>query len=100
MVPTGHVSYLNLNILMCLILYCLLKDNHFADVAKIICHKIYKFARFEIGPNNQKKKGTLGFLALIIALYAVHGVEVNPSVKIRPPIDLKFIINNCTAAEE
>jgi len=92
MVPNGHVS--DLNIPRCHLLYCILKDNYSIDVAKIICHEIYKFARFEIGPNNQKAKGTLGFPTLIIALYAEHGVEVNPYVTIRPPVDLKFIVNN------
>jgi len=58
LVPNGHVS--DLNIPRCHLLYCILKDDYFVDVAKIICHEIYKFARFEIGPNNQKTKGTLG----------------------------------------
>jgi len=97
-VPNGHVF--GLNILMCHLLYCILKDDYSVDVAKLICHEIYKFARFKIGPSNQKAKGTLGFLALINALCAEYGVEVNPSVKIRPPIDLKFIISNYTVAEE
>jgi len=89
-----------LNIPRCHLLIRLLKDDYSVDVAKIICHEIYKFARFEIGPKNQKSKGTLGFPALITALCAEYGVEVNPSVKIKPSIDLKFIVNNCTAAEE
>jgi len=42
----------------------------------------------------------LGFPTLIIALYVAHGVEVNPSTKIEPPIDLKFVVNNCTSTEE
>jgi len=66
MAPNGHVS--DLNIPRYHLLYCLLKDNHFVDVTKIICYEIYKFARFKIGQNNQKAKGTLGFPALITAL--------------------------------
>jgi len=97
-VPIGHVS--DLNIPRCHLLYCLLKDNYSIDVAKIICHEIYKFVRLKIGHNNHKTKGSSGFPTLIIALCATHGVEVNPYVKITPPIDLKFIINNCTAAKE
>ena len=58
MIPIDHVS--DLNILRCHLLYCLLKDYYFVDVANIICHKIYKFVRLEIIQNNQKAKGSLG----------------------------------------
>jgi len=92
--------YLILNNPKCHLLYCILKDDYSVDVVKIIFHEIYKFARFEIGPNNHKAKGTLGFIALFTTICAEYGVEVNPSVKIRPPIDLKFIIKNYTSAEE
>jgi len=37
--PIGHVS--DLNILMCHLLYFLLKDDYFFDVAKIIFYDIY-----------------------------------------------------------
>lgn len=66
----------------------------------IICYEIYKFVRLDISQNNQKAKGSLRFPTLIIALCAAHEVEVNPSVKSRPPINLKFIVNNFTATEE
>jgi len=50
MVSIGHVS--DLNIFLCHLLYYLLKDDYFVDVANIICHKIYKLVRFEISQNN------------------------------------------------
>jgi len=97
-VPIGYMS--DLNIPRCHLLCFLLKDDYFVDVAKIIGHEIYNFFRLEVSQNNEKANGFLGFPALIIILCAVHGVEVNSSIKIKPPIDLKFIVNNCNATEE
>jgi len=50
-----------------------LKEKYF-----VVCHEIYKFVRLDVGQNNQKEKGSLGFPTLITALCATHGVEVNP----------------------
>ena len=61
---------------------------------------MYKFVRLEVNQNNQKEKGSLGFPTLITALCVAHGVKVNPKIKIRPSIDQKFIVHNCTITEE
>jgi len=63
-------------------LYFLLKEDYSIDVAKIISNEIHKFVTLEVNKNNQKAKGFLGFLALIIALYQTHRIKVNPTVKI------------------
>jgi len=57
MVPISHVS--DLNILRCHLLYCLLKEDYYVDVAKIIFYLIYNFLRLEVNQNNQKAKGSL-----------------------------------------
>jgi len=46
MVPIGHAS--DLNIPWCHLLYYLLKEDYFVNVAKIICFEIYKFVRLEV----------------------------------------------------
>jgi len=63
----------DLNIHRCHLLHFLLKEKYF-----VVCHEIYKFVRLDVGQNNQKEKGSLGFPTLITALCATHGVEVNP----------------------
>jgi len=78
-VPICHVS--NFNIPTCHLLYCLLKEDYFVDVAKIICYEIYKFVRLEVNQKYQRSK-------------------VNPTTKIRLAIDLKFIVHNCTNTDE
>lgn len=84
----------------CHLLYFLLKEDYSIDVAKIIFYDIYKFVKLEVNQNKQKAKGSLRFPMLITTLYAAHGVEVNPTVKIRPIIDQKFILHNCTNTKE
>ena len=69
-------------------------------MAQIISDHIYKTTRLEINKNNEKAKGSLGFPALIIALCESQGVAVNPTIKIRPAIDKKFIDQDCINLEE
>ncbi|KAJ1384565.1 hypothetical protein SESBI_42447 [Sesbania bispinosa] len=41
--------------------------------------------------NKEQPNRALGFPALITALYASQGVEINPTKCIRPPLDKKCI---------
>jgi len=97
-IPLGHVSYLNLP--RCQLLYSIMRDDYKVYVAQIIYGHINKIARLEINKNNEKAKGSLGFPTLITALCASQGVAVNPTIKIRPTIDKKFIDQNCINLEE
>ena len=62
--------------------------------------EIHKFANLEINPRNERGKGFLGFPTLITALCASHAVEVNPTLKIRPTIDARYILQFCVNPEE
>jgi len=77
-----------------------MRDDYKVNVAQIISHHIYKTARLEINKNNEKAKGSLGFPTLITTLCESQGVAVNPTIKIRPAIDKKFIDHNCINLEE
>jgi len=70
------------------------------NLAQIIYDHIYKTTRLEINKNNEKAKVSLGFPTLITALCASQGVVVNPTIKIRPTIDKKFIDQSCINLEE
>ena len=73
MVPIGHVSALNIPRFH--LLYCLLKEDYYVDVANIICYEIYQFVILEANQNNQKAKGSLGFSTLITALCKLTGLR-------------------------
>ncbi|CAL0333412.1 unnamed protein product [Lupinus luteus] len=59
------------------------------DVAAIIARDIYKTVV------RAGKKGALGFPSLITELCAQRGVDVNRTEKIKPPITLHYVIQNC-----
>jgi len=48
----------------------------------------------------EQRLGTLGLLALITGLCAENGIIVDTRLKIRNPIDKKFIDHHCTNPEE
>jgi len=82
------------------LVYSILREDYSVNVARIIFDEIYKFANPEINPRNERAKGSLGFPALITSLCASHGVEVNPTLKIRPTIDARYIQQFCVNSEE
>ncbi|ESW26478.1 hypothetical protein PHAVU_003G122800 [Phaseolus vulgaris] len=86
--------------LVCQLLYFIMRDDYKVDVAQIISKHIYKTARLKINKNNEKAKGSLGFPTLITTLCASQEVAMNPTIKIRPAIDKKFIDQNCINLEE
>jgi len=88
-VPIGHVS--DLNMPRCYLLYSFLREDYLVNVARIISDEIYKFVNLEMNSNNERAKGSLGFPPLITTLCVAHGVEVDPTVKIRPTIDAWYI---------
>ncbi|KAK7393456.1 hypothetical protein VNO78_22012 [Psophocarpus tetragonolobus] len=57
---------------------------------------MHKFVRMEVSRTNQKARRALRFSALIISLCFAKWVEVNPTVKIKPTIDKKYIEQNFT----
>ena len=67
---------------------------------KLFVMKFINLLDLKLAQTIRRQRVLWGFPALITALCAKHGMEVNPYVKIRPPIDVKFIVNNCTSAEE
>ena len=91
-VPLKHSS--DLNMARCHIIYCLLKQYEI-DVASLISAHIHHFVTQDCTKNPDRSKA-LGFPSLITTLCAANGVEVNPQVKIRPPIDTRFITKHCT----
>ena len=97
-VPIGHVS--DMNMPRCYLVYSILREDYSVNMARIISEEIHKFANLEINPRNERAKGSLGFPALITALCASHGVEVNPTLKIRPTIDARYILQFCANSEE
>ena len=53
-----------------------------------------------VSPTNERAKGSFGFPALITALCAEHGVEVDPSEKIKLPMDARYIRQFCVNPAE
>jgi len=97
-IPIGHVS--DLNMPRCYLVYSIMREDYKVNVTRTISNEIYKFANLEINPKNERVKGSLGFPALITALCAEYGVEVNPSSKIKPPLDARYIQQFCVNPEE
>ncbi|CAL0333349.1 unnamed protein product [Lupinus luteus] len=85
-IPNSHVSSLPLP--DCYLLYALMSGMK-VDVAAIIARDIYKTVV------RAGKKGALGFPSLITELCAQRGVDVNRTEKIKPPITLHYVIQNC-----
>jgi len=95
--PTGHVS--DINVAKSNLLFSMMQDDFTINIARVISDEIQKVVDEErVG--RREKRGTLGFPALITALCEDQGVFVDPKVKIRAPIDLKFIQLHCTNLEE
>ena len=96
--PIGHVS--DLNMPRCFLVYSIMREDYSVNVARVISDEIYKFANQEVSPTNERAKGSFGFPALITALCAEHGVEVDPSEKIKPPMDARYIRQFCVNPAE
>jgi len=94
---TGHVS--DINVTKSNVLFSMMQDDFTINIARVISDEIQKVVDEErVGRG--ERRGTLGFPALITALCESLGVFVDPKVKIRAAIDLKFIQLHCTNAEE
>jgi len=95
--PTGHVS--DINVTKSNLLFSMMQNDCTINIAKVISDQIQKVIDEErVGQGEWR--GTLGFPALITALCESQGVFMDSKVKIRSPIDLKFIQLHCTNAEE
>jgi len=96
-VPTGHVS--DSNVIKSNLLFSMMQDDFTINISRIISDEIQKVMDGErVGRG--ERRGTLGFPALITALCETQGVLVEPKVKIRSPINLKFIELHCMNLEE
>jgi len=95
--PTGHVS--DINVTKSNLLFSMMQDDFTINIAKVISDEIQKVIDEE-RVRRGERRGTLEFRALITALCESQGVFLDPKVKIRSPIDLKFIQLHCTNAEE
>ena len=95
--PTGHVS--DINVAKNNLLFSIMQDDFTINIARVISDEIQKVVDEErVGRG--ERRGSLGFPALITALCEDQRVFVEPKVKIRAPIDLKFIQLHCTNVEE
>jgi len=95
--PTGHVS--DINVVKSNLLFSMMQDDFTINIVRVISDEIQKVVDEErVGRG--ERRGTLGFPALITTLCEDQGVFVDPKVKIRAPIDLKFIQLHCTNPEE
>jgi len=97
-VHIGHV--LDLNVPICHLLYCIMREDLTVDVTTIISKEIHKFVRYEVNKRNEKAKGALGFPALITTLCQDQGVEVELTEKIQPSITNKYFEHFCTHPAE
>jgi len=95
---SGHVS--DLSMLRCNLLFALIQDEIFVNVAKIISDEIQKFVEMEVNQERGKRRGALGFPALITALCAAQGIIPDTNAKIRPPINKGYIEKYCVNREE
>jgi len=96
--PSGHVS--DLSMLRCNLLFALIQDEISVNVAKIISDEIQKFVDMEVNQERGKRRGALGFPALITALCAAQGIIPDTNAKIRPPINKGYIEKYCVNREE
>jgi len=95
--PIEYVS--EVNITRSNMLFSTMQDDFMINISKIISDEIQKVVDGErVGRG--ERRGTLGFPALITALCEKQGVFVEPTMKIRSPIDLKFIEFHCTNPED
>jgi len=96
-VPTRHVS--DINVIKNNLLFSVMQDDFTINISRIIYDEIQKVVDGErVGRG--ERRGTLWFPALITALCENQGVLVEPKVKIRSPINLKFIELHCMNLEE
>jgi len=96
--PSGHVSDLSMQ--RCNLLFALIQDEISVNVAKIISDEIKKFVDMEVNQERGKRRGALGFPALITALCATQGIIPDVNAKIRPPINKHYIEKYCVNREE
>jgi len=96
-VPTGHVS--DINVIKSNLLFSMMQDDFTINISRIISDEIQKIVDGE-RVSHGERRGTLGFPALITALCDSQGVMVEPKMKIRSPINLKFIEMHCMNLEE
>lgn len=91
--PSDHNS--DLNMPKSYLVYSIIQRIQ-VDIAWVISNALRQFIIAEPSRNRDNPKKALGFPALITALCAAHGVpNINPSQKIRPSIDQRFVQKFC-----
>ena len=96
--PSEHVSDLNMQHYN--LLFTLTQDEMTVNVTRVIFDEIQKFLDMEINQLKGRRRGALGFPALITALCKAQGVVVDVKAKIRPPINKSYIEKNYTNPDE
>jgi len=81
------------------LLFSMLQDNYTINVARIISDEIQRIVDWE-RIRGAERLGTLGFPALVTGLCAKNGIIVETKLKIKNPIDKKFIDHHCINPEE